>query len=197
MLTLSVATLHDISIHTSAREVTVFTERSVTDEIDFNPHFRKGSDIYRSELCYRKSHFNPHFRKGSDFPPHPFTPFCYYFNPHFRKGSDEPLLLSDPLLTISIHTSAREVTAVSVYMAGFSPISIHTSAREVTSLEDLTAYAQKDFNPHFRKGSDCVKDVLWQLVKISIHTSAREVTYGLRDHSEEAHIFQSTLPQGK
>ena len=131
MLTLSVATLHDISIHTSAREVTVFTERSVTDEIDFNPHFRKGSDIYRSELCYRKSHFNP----------------------HFRKGSDGTMLLLRVQLIISIHTSAREVTAVSVYMAGFSPI--------------------------------------------SIHTSAREVTYGLRDHSEEAHIFQSTLPQGK
>ena len=119
------------------------------------------------------------------------------FNPHFRKGSDGTMLLLRVQLIISIHTSAREVTAVSVYMAGFSPISIHTSAREVTSLEDLTAYAQKDFNPHFRKGSDCVKDVLWQLVKISIHTSAREVTYGLRDHSEEAHIFQSTLPQGK
>ena len=121
-----------ISIHTSAREVTVFTERSVTDEIDFNPHFRKGRDIYRSELCYRKSHFNPHFRKGSDFPPHPFTPFCYYFNPHFRKGSDEPLLLSDPLLTISIHTSAREVTM----LRGL--------------LHNVPAY----FNPHFRKGSD-------------------------------------------
>ena len=132
MLTLSVATLHDISIHTSAREVTVFTERSVTDEIDFNPHFRKGSDIYRSELCYRKSHFNPHFRKGSDFPPHPFTPFCYYFNPHFRKGSDEPLLLSDPLLTISIHTSAREVTSIHALPYQQMQISIHTSAREVT-----------------------------------------------------------------
>ena len=137
MLTLLVATLHDISIHTSAREVTVFTERSVTDEIDFNPHFRKGSDIYRSELCYRKSHFNPHFRKGSDFPPHPFTPFCYYFNPHFRKGSDEPLLLSDPLLTISIHTSAREVT----------------------TLFNSFIYFFLNFNPHFRKGSDYVKTV--------------------------------------
>ena len=56
--------------------------------------------------------------------------------------------------SISIHTSAREVTNPTGYQANPWNISIHTSAREVT-LQNQS------------KGGDYI---------ISIHTSAREVT---------------------
>ena len=80
--------LFNISIHTSAREVTI--AQSVRDDADadFNPHFRKGSDII---LCPRYRgirNFNPHFRKGSDKISKPQTVYVKNFNPHFRKGSD-------------------------------------------------------------------------------------------------------------
>ena len=55
-------------------------------------------------------YFNPHFRKGSDD-----RCICYvvenkYFNPHFRKGSDISRGGVSYSGSISIHTSAREVT---------------------------------------------------------------------------------------
>ena len=143
-----------ISIHTSAREVTSFG--SVFGQYcgNFNPHFRKGSDristdcsplysIFQSTLpqgkwrkklhhyeiglvfqstlpqgkwpddfgfkckggefqstlpqgkwrCIRLErfilgYFNPHFRKGSDWYHTDITGYRRYFNPHFRKGSD-------------------------------------------------------------------------------------------------------------
>ena len=78
-----------ISIHTSAREVTVFTERSVTDEIDFNPHFRKGSDSPAAVFAVFTGYFNPHFRKGSDDGSKKSDGLQINFNPHFRKGSDK------------------------------------------------------------------------------------------------------------
>ena len=76
---------------------------------------------------------------------------------------------------ISIHTSAREVTVISFCISQSTFISIHTSAREVTLisfripsafgfqstlpqgkwLHNVPVHSyHKDFNPHFRKGSD-------------------------------------------
>ena len=37
------------------------------------------------------------------------------FNPHFRKGSDDIMDIAYNQFNISIHTSAREVTVVSLY----------------------------------------------------------------------------------
>ena len=79
-----------------------------------------------------------------------------YFNPHFRKGSDSEGDRATALMSgISIHTSAREVTARETFVEPTYTISIHTSAREVTIGAFVT---------------------LWK-TNISIHTSAREVTY--------------------
>ena len=55
-----------VSIHTSAREVTLCSSSCVITLFCFNPHFRKGSDRVRSNICLRRACFNPHFRKGSD-----------------------------------------------------------------------------------------------------------------------------------
>ena len=38
--------LRDVSIHTSAREVTLRSKRFRKQSVCFNPHFRKGSDIF-------------------------------------------------------------------------------------------------------------------------------------------------------
>ena len=56
-----------ISIHTSAREVTRVLLIAPCKKGNFNPHFRKGSD--RRFVCMQHrigTYFNPHFRKGSD-----------------------------------------------------------------------------------------------------------------------------------
>ena len=79
--------------------------------------------------------------------------------------------------TISIHTSAREVTVIQVRKRKQTKISIHTSAREVTTMLTLVLDMRKNFNPHFRKGSDAVYvGLVNDITNISIHTSAREVT---------------------
>ena len=58
--------------------------------VDFNPHFRKGSDCYGEGAASDGEDFNPHFRKGSD---------------EVRGQWQDPSM-------ISIHTSAREVTVL-------------------------------------------------------------------------------------
>ena len=101
-----------ISIHTSAREVTKYGKKAIYHLDDFNPHFRKGSDRKGPGTNYAKTDFNPHFRKGSDFSAFSIV-FCS---------------------SISIHTSAREVTEWASFSDLIKNISIHTSAREVTDI---------------------------------------------------------------
>ena len=80
------------------------------------------------------------------------------------------------MMSISIHTSAREVTYALLSQSQHLPISIHTSAREVTfALRDTFGYD----------------------IPISIHTSAREVTVHMDKNNAKTRKFQSTLPQGK
>ena len=55
-----------ISIHTSAREVTGFPQSFHGIPKYFNPHFRKGSDVMTWNYDTSVKNFNPHFRKGSD-----------------------------------------------------------------------------------------------------------------------------------
>ena len=56
--------------------------------------------------------------------------------------------------TISIHTSAKEVTTMTSFKDWTGGISIHTSAKEVTVLFDGIYCWRRNFNPHFREGSD-------------------------------------------
>ena len=105
-----------ISIHTSAREVTDYDPMKLMSDINFNPHFRKGSDEDFLQIVDSIADFNPHFRKGSDISFDSFSTF----------------------LRISIHTSAREVTIAAYKKAQIPPISIHTSAREVTCVKRIS-----------------------------------------------------------
>ena len=129
-----------ISIHTSAREVTHPDDYFYNFPVYFNPHFRKGSDDLLQFPLSSSVNFNPHFRKGSDSRQWPHYHNPYYFNPHFRKGSDSAFLWLTGNNCISIHTSAREVTALFISLHISKMISIHTSAREVTLLSfDVTS----------------------------------------------------------
>ena len=55
-----------ISIHTSAREVTTTSTTITALMHDFNPHFREGSDMVCISKLPLHQNFNPHFREGSD-----------------------------------------------------------------------------------------------------------------------------------
>ena len=57
-------------------------------------------------------------------------------------------------MSVSIHTSAREVTPHKPEKNDPQFVSIHTSAREVTLRICKTRLSLCCFNPHFRKGSD-------------------------------------------
>ena len=165
-----------ISIHTSAREVTQPWCGWFGKGINFNPHFRKGSDNPFLQCCSNFENFNPHFRKGSDSITGGSFTQARNFNPHFRKGSDWN------------YHKCRITTRV---------ISIHTSAREVTKQKKQTKQSYRNFNPHFRKGSDSSNLIRADVYDISIHTSAREVTGYGSGKSYLVALFQSTLPQGK
>ena len=55
-----------ISIHTPARGVTdIRIDRKILS-IYFNPHSRKGSDVWNRSDFQQLKDFNPHSRKGSD-----------------------------------------------------------------------------------------------------------------------------------
>ena len=100
-------------------------------------------------------------------------------------------------LKISIHTSAREVTLLLVVLLHRLGISIHTSAREVTEIITSVELLQGLFQSTLPQGK-------WRnrrskqnrVTEISIHTSAREVTLAIW-FAQMCMTFQSTLPQGK
>ena len=73
--------------------------------VHFNPHFRKGSDLlemvrYKIDIKIAREVTLRTVLAGQSV----------NFNPHFRKGSDSSMLSQTAHLSISIHTSAREVT---------------------------------------------------------------------------------------
>ena len=121
-----------ISIHTSAREVT-YSDRKQDRHWQFQSTLPQGKWHPKLQDCFiawwfqstlpqgkwpqailqicRKDNFNPHFRKGSDVNLRNHSPLLIHFNPHFRKGSDDADQAKKYYQSaISIHTSAREVT---------------------------------------------------------------------------------------
>ena len=81
------------------------------DTNDFNPHFRKGSDLLLQELTGFHCKFQSTLPQGKWHTREKQKMRHPDFNPHFRKGSDaSPFGLNFVILVISIHTSAREVT---------------------------------------------------------------------------------------
>ena len=124
--------INDISIHTPARGVTQTKTPTIVNKKYFNPHSRKGSDIFCRWCFISVGYFNPHSRKGSDLYPSKVSTVLLYFNPHSRKGSDLSFHIWPVPLNISIHTPARGVTDTAIHSVQTKAISIHTPARGVT-----------------------------------------------------------------
>ena len=78
--------------------------------------------------------------------------------------------------TISIHTSAKEVTSYKKQKGGildyFNPHFREGSDKGITFHTLIIMH----FNPHFREGSDPPFQSVQYRYLISIHTSAKEVT---------------------
>ena len=164
-----------ISIHTSAREVTRSLETR-TGRTNFNPHFRKGSDLYfeyvivimqisihtsaREVTVFTERSvtdeidFNPHFRKGSDSPAAVFAVFTGYFNPHFRKGSD--LTRQSISWFISIFQSTLPQGKWRREQKVWWIANQFQSTLPQGKWQKTVLFLPKslNFNPHFRKGSD-------------------------------------------
>ena len=143
--------LIEISIHTSAREVTI-RQGDLSQELKFQSTLPQGKWL-RLCLC---------------------SCLCIHFNPHFRKGSDGTVQASSFNSCISIHTSAREVTAI------------------IISLKTLQQF--QSTLPQGKWPKICPR--CFDDLPISIHTSAREVTRRI-SVPWLYQQFQSTLPQGK
>ncbi len=187
-----------ISIHTSAREVTKYGKKAIYHLDDFNPHFRKGSDQGGDKSSPNCDNFNPHFRKGSDS--WLCRIFLHYnnFNPHFRKGSDGRMSISgQERMRISIHTSAREVTIMyDIYYIGAQFQS--TLPQGKWQPERSRSQWEIRFQSTLPQGKWPFPGISrYPIFTISIHTSAREVTITLSAVSGFQKTFQSTLPQGK
>ena len=156
-----------ISIHTSAREVTVSRKCGIAININFNPHFRKGSDciMYRWILTTKIS-IHTSAREVTFIPCDPFT-----------------------ICNISIHTSAREVTPCDDLSESGS-VRFQSTLPQGKWREEIPEkqLIRNHFNPHFRKGSDCPRSCSWCSGNISIHTSAREVTSAVLLSGRHIHI---------
>ena len=122
----------EISIHTSAREVTgVRRLHRYKSIISIHTSAREVTDV-DGDYIIDRIHFNPHFRKGSD-DPIGYSPRSDRISIHTSAREVTcPRSCSWCSGNISIHTSAREVTLNSVISSEAVNISIHTSAREVT-----------------------------------------------------------------
>ncbi len=146
-------------------------------DLDFNPHSRKGSDgnwgcvIYLSQISIHtpargvtsgtryslllKRNFNPHSRKGSDGIVDMVVHNWELISIHTpARGVTLYFFRLLLLLLISIHTPARGVTRRGSGLDGTVCISIHTPARGVTQVQNANLIA----------------------IRISIHTPARGVT---------------------
>jgi len=121
------------------------------------------------------------------------------FNPRLRKGDDLYICcLWTPLISISIHVSARETTFVRLLGIHNQAISIHVSARETT--KSIGFMAQCFFiSIHVSARETTVVDQTTGALnmEISIHVSARETTLQTLLGSLSYTLFQSTSPQGR
>ena len=145
----------EISIHTSAREVTKSWSVYKECQWNFNPHFRKGSDGVHDRTSEARMDFNPHFRKGSDCMCCNGIRWYKWFQSTLPQGK-WPKFKKSYLIIWRFQSTLPQGKwlAAQANRIRVAIISIHTSAREVTIFRDRREDSRLHFNPHFRKGSD-------------------------------------------
>ena len=168
--------MSQISIHTSAKEVTLSCRQAFLIS-NFNPHFREGSDELVRTTPSASSVFQSTLPRRK-----------WHMGPYGGTGWE----------TISIHTSAKEVTKAYLELGNLQRISIHTSAKEVTCSDIFSASAQARFQSTLPRRKWQEEEITEpDHADISIHTSAKEVTRKRKSQSQTMLIFQSTLPRRK
>ena len=83
-----------ISIHTTARVVTISRWMTTFLFRNFNPHHRTGGDQVFDLLDHIGNDFNPHHRTGGDLEILRALSNWDDFNPHHRTGGDDAGMLS-------------------------------------------------------------------------------------------------------
>ena len=100
-----------ISIHTSAREVTHREQEAKAKERNFNPHFRKGSDLHRMAKKAPSKEFQSTLPQGKWHMPRGGRGYDPVFQSTLPQGKWRKIPAWKYFVKfISIHTSAREVT---------------------------------------------------------------------------------------
>ena len=188
--------LWHISIHTSTREVTQRWLHCVCKNINFNPHFHKGSDFWYSNSD-KDDYISIHTSTREVTVPALASLYeSYDFNPHFHKGSDDLTHIFVFFHKISIHTSTREVT-LSRFTLSTNDLFQSTLPQGKWLRNGCIYWFVYRFQSTLPQGKWLVLLIDDDLrAIISIHTSTREVTL-LQYLVGIYQIFQSTLPQGK
>jgi len=209
---------HSISIHTPAREWPRMPVVTVSDlEISIHTPAREWP-VPTDVRCCPTGHFNPHSRKGVTPVPVRLLSGAYkYFNPHSRKGVTFINFRAYGILTISIHTPAREWLFISEDSEGGNEFQ-STLPQGSDYYIRAELYNLTQFQSTLPQGSDSLKMRLNLLLMIfqstlpqgsddtvscdsskksgiSIHTPAREWLSQTFDIDLKLR-FQSTLPQG-
>ena len=173
-----------ISIHTSAREVTA--------PVPFL-HWKKLISIHTSarEVTWlaKESPCSPSISIHTSA--REVTVHSRYYR-HYPVISIRPTIYS-----ITLYSSASEVNYTWLNGRYRTAISIHTSAREVTCPWPGCIAWSDYFNPHFRKGSDCSDcSGILQLLYFNPHFR-KGSDDAFPSQTTQKTSFQSTLPQGK
>ena len=99
-----------ISIHAPAKGATIEGRFINSNQLDFNPRSREGSDRPGKSEKRGLLYFNPRSREGSDTFPVPVLYRKQNFNPRSREGSDSLNCPPIPSSGISIHAPAKGAT---------------------------------------------------------------------------------------
>ena len=170
-----------------------------SDENDFNPRSREGSDTIIHVIMGGHILFQSTLPRGERRGIRCVRSLrCINFNPRSREGSDENRWEYIRFSAISIHAPARGATAeVVIYpqllkfqstlprgerridwraWISDAEISIHAPARGATRSQTCLRRSPRNFNPRSREGSDDERPEEVTDIKISIHAPARGAT---------------------
>ena len=216
--TLRLLTLLQISIHTSAREVTQHKTKVQNIFSHFNPHFRKGSDGQDIDWTATEDDISIHTSAREVTVRQLLSQ--NYFNPHFREGSDtirNKIRLPHLLFQSTLPRGKWQLMM-------WTRLLICWFQSTLPRGKWLDGWLRNTGNWTFQSTLPRGKWHFWpirryELWRISIHTSAREVTLLIavlipfaphfnphfREGSDWSDIslnwsltrFQSTLPRGK
>ena len=173
---------------------------SCRSQADFNPRSREGSDAIFKHIYLLQIDFNPRSREGSDAADGLIFPAGHISIHAPARGATLPPPHLPCLNIISIHAPARGATACKSAVTELLDISIHAPARGATLEMDqmwkdglfqstlprgerhnngtISRYADENFNPRSREGSDAAVGSSVRNLYISIHAPARGATWG-------------------